>query len=579
MNNLDEKLQKKKAAGYIRVSTVYQVEKDSLPMQRDDLSNYIKYALGIDEYEIFEDAGYSAKNTDRPSFQRMMSRLRTGEFTHLVVWKIDRISRNLIDFTTMYNELRQLGITFVSKNEQFDTSSAMGEAMLKIILVFAELERKMTSERVCAVMASRANEGKYNGGRIPIGYNYNKDTKEISINEEEAKIVNLIYDKYEQMNSLLRVAQYLNSQGIKTKRGYNFSPTSVHKVLTNRFYVGDLIYNKHDERKDGNSSTKNVREPSEWITVENQHVALIDRWRQEKIIAALASRNYANVSFKTYQRKNIHIFAGLLQCGVCGRGMTATVDRERADGTRPSIYLCDSRRKSKTCTNKYISDIKLGPFVFNIISNIVKAYNNVGKSTSVDMLEKKLLRGDSFDDIYSIEREGVRQLLDSIKSDTDNQSKGIVLSTQKKTVTVYAEEKDILKKELKKHESALARLQQLFLYGDDAITQTEYLVQRTNIEKQIEGISKRLSEIDTSIANDYIMTDSDFFQKASMFIIQSNLANSRMVDFSKLLLTVDRQTLKMFINLVVKKIVILDGKIVEIDFKNGISLKFLYMQQ
>ena len=134
-----------KSALYIRVSTHWQIDKDSLPLQREELINYSKYALGIEAHEVFEDAGYSAKNTDRPAYQQMMSRLRTGEFSHLVVWKIDRISRNLIDFATMYQELKSLGVTFVSKNEQFDTSSAMGEAMLKIILVFAELERNMTS--------------------------------------------------------------------------------------------------------------------------------------------------------------------------------------------------------------------------------------------------------------------------------------------------------------------------------------------------------------------------------------------------------------------------------------------------
>lgn len=132
-----------------------QIDKDSLPLQKNDLINYAKYALNISEYEIFEDAGYSAKNTDRPRYQQMMARLRTGEFSHLIVWKIDRISRNLLDFAAMYDELKRLGVVFVSKNEQFDTSTAIGEAMLKIILIFAELERKMTSERVTAVMLSR----------------------------------------------------------------------------------------------------------------------------------------------------------------------------------------------------------------------------------------------------------------------------------------------------------------------------------------------------------------------------------------------------------------------------------------
>ena len=82
----------------------------------------------------------------------MMKMIRSGLFSHVLVWKLDRISRNLLDFAAMYEELKRLNVTFVSKNEQFDTSTAMGEAMLKIILVFAELERKMTSERVTATM-------------------------------------------------------------------------------------------------------------------------------------------------------------------------------------------------------------------------------------------------------------------------------------------------------------------------------------------------------------------------------------------------------------------------------------------
>lgn len=153
-----------RVAIYIRVSTNHQIDRDSLPMQRQDLISYAKLLLNTEQYVIFEDAGYSGKNTDRPKFQEMMKQLRNGLFTHLLVWKIDRISRNLLDFATMYQELKELGVTFISKNEQFDTSTAIGEAMLKIILIFAELERNMTSERVTATMISRASNGLWNGG-------------------------------------------------------------------------------------------------------------------------------------------------------------------------------------------------------------------------------------------------------------------------------------------------------------------------------------------------------------------------------------------------------------------------------
>ena len=91
----------RRVAIYIRVSTNHQVDKDSLPLQREELINYCKYVLGIEDFEIFEDAGLSAKNTDRPGYQKMMKLVRAGLFTHVLVWKLDRISRNLLDFAYM----------------------------------------------------------------------------------------------------------------------------------------------------------------------------------------------------------------------------------------------------------------------------------------------------------------------------------------------------------------------------------------------------------------------------------------------------------------------------------------------
>ena len=214
MGKITDKLDQVRVAIYVRVSTHYQVDKDSLPVQKEELVAYAKYVLNANSYEIFEDAGFSEKNTDRPDFQQMMSRVREGEFSHVLVWKLDRISRNLLDFAAMFDELKRLGVTFVSKNEQFDTSSAMGEAMLKIILVFAELERKMTADRVTAVMISRAGNGQWNGGRIPFGYSYDKSTETFSVNEQEASVVLRMYDLYEETHSLLQVAKSLNASGI-----------------------------------------------------------------------------------------------------------------------------------------------------------------------------------------------------------------------------------------------------------------------------------------------------------------------------------------------------------------------------
>ena len=108
---------------YVRVSTGYQIDKDSLPHQKKELKGYCEHVLHIDKssLEIFEDAGKSAKNTKRPAFERMMKKVRSGQISHVMVYKIDRISRNLVDFSLMYEDFKRERVTFISLNEQFDT--------------------------------------------------------------------------------------------------------------------------------------------------------------------------------------------------------------------------------------------------------------------------------------------------------------------------------------------------------------------------------------------------------------------------------------------------------------------------
>lgn len=575
---ISDKLSSQKAALYIRVSTQYQIDKDSLPVQREELINYAKYALGIDKYEVFEDAGYSAKNTDRPAFQQMMARLRTGEFTHLCVWKIDRISRNLLDFAEMYSEMKKLGITFVSKNEQFDTSNAMGEAMLKIILVFAELERNMTSERVTAVMLSRAANGQWNGGRVPYGYDYDKDTTTFTINESEAAVINLIYDTYEANQSLLFVARTLNEKGILPRSGSPWNPTTISTMLKNPFYTGVYRYNYHDETKsNGNTSNKHLKKKDDWVLVEEHHPAIISPERQQRVLDILENNRRRNrKSAKKYVRKNIHIFAGLLYCGYCGSQMQSTIDRERADGYRPSIYACSRKRRYDDCENKYISDVVVAPFVLNYIANILKAQNNFGKSTPLDTFERKLLRGTMFADVDHIEPVGLAEMYNMLRqgiSDAIYSSQRISsIEADKET----ADERDLLAAEKRKKERALSRLKSLYLYNDEAISERDYLLEKKSLEDAIKKIDKRLEEIERSSSKHFSLTDDEFMAKASIFIMTHQLQNKRFIEFDKLIKKIDPQVIKEFVNSVVQKIVIKNGRVTSIRFKNGLEHKFLY---
>ena len=566
-------IKQKRAAIYVRVSTQYQVDRASLPVQRSELVNYAKYALDIPDFVIFEDAGYSAKNTDRPDYQQMMARIRTGEFSHLLVWKIDRISRNLLDFAAMYSELKQLGVVFVSKNEQFYTSSAMGEAMLKIILVFAELERNMTAERVSAVFLSRANDGIWNGGKVPFGYAYDKQTKTFSILEDEAKTVRLIYALYESSKSLVTVSKALNERGIKTRSGSEWSPTTVHTMLSNPFYSGTYRYNYRNESDPHHHVPK---KKEDWILVKNHHPAIVSPEHQAAVELILASKSYGKN--QTYQRKNIHAFAGLLTCGYCGSTMAATIDRARADGWRPSVYICSRRRMSNDCQNKYVSDVTLGPFVLNFFANLIKASNSFGKSTSIETLEKKLLRGDTLSIVDHIERPGLEELYNHLRSGFDEKPFDS-LAVNAAEASSDVQERDLLLADKRRLERALKRLNAIYLYGDEEIPGKDFILDRKNITDSLQQIDDRLKELDAAAVFDVSLSDDEFMEKASQFILTQQLLDKRSVNYEKFIRKIDPRIVKDFLNETVSNFCIKDGLTTSILLKNGIELRFCYKAQ
>lgn len=562
-----------KVAIYIRVSTHWQIDKDSLPVQRKDLIAYCKLILNTENYVIFEDAGYSAKNTDRPDFQRMMSRIRTGEFTHILVWKIDRISRNILDFATMYQEFNELGVTFISKNEQFDTSTAIGEAMLKIILVFAELERKMTSERVTATMLSRATDGKWNGGKIPYGYSYIKDSSEFVINQDEARVVKLMYDLYDKHRSLLAVSKDLNAMGYRSRNGNEWSPVTVGNIMRNPFYIGIMRYNYRDESK----ATFTTKPEEDWIMFEEHHPQIVTHDQWNRVVSTMKSQRRGQPGHgRSYNRGNVHIFAGLLTCGYCGSLMRATQDRPRKDGFRPSIYNCAKKRTSNDCPNKYISDLTIGPFVLNYIANIIRARKSFGVSTSIETLQKKLLRGEVFKDVIGINRIGLEELYQHFRGVQDQEQN--FMGAPGASSASEEQERDILLSEKRRKERALNRLKTLYLYSEEenAMSESEYIVERKKLIDSLETIDARLAEIDESLSKQLKLSDEEFISKASYFIMANELTDKRYIDYERFMRKVDPKIVKNFIESVCSNFCIKSGRVVSIRFKNGIEHQFYY---
>lgn len=557
----------KKAALYVRVSTLHQIDKDSLPFQRQELINYAKYALNIENVEIFEDAGYSAKNTDRPKYQEMMKRIRNGEFTHLLVWKIDRISRNLKDFSEMYEELKKCKITFVSKNEQFDTSTAMGEAMLKIILVFAELERKITAERVFSIMLSRAEKGLWNGATVPLGYVWSDAFKFPIVDDDEADVVRYIYELYEDLASTSKVAFRLNNESVKTKRGGMWTAKTVRDILRNPFYIGTYQYNRRESE-----GSRRLKNKDEWIVIEDNHKGIVSK-KQFHHVNKMLDDNYKGIG--DAQRGNIHthIFSKMLYCGKCGMLLTSGLDTARKDGYRPSRYTCSTNKVTENThsCNNFVSDITLCPFVLNYISNLIRVQEKVTPRHALKDVERMLLRGSAFVDVLGLDRaalqetflmfiEGFSEQPYTLKSENESKESSFAL--------------DQLKKEKQKFERALSRLDDLFLFGEDGMSEKDYIFKKRELLSKVEEINGALNGIyqSTNISG----IDKSFLNDGKHFLISQELYHSRDIDYRGLLDIVGIELLTDFIQSVISKIIVTDKKITSITFKNGITHNFAY---
>ena len=197
-----------KIAIYSRKSK-YTGKGDSIVNQIQMCKDYIEthYIDNDLEYIIYEDEGFSGVNINRPRFQKLLSDIKKEKFDILICYRLDRISRNVSDFSTTLEELQSYGVDFISIKEQFDTTTPMGRAMIYIASVFAQLERETIAERVKDNMVELAKSGKWSGGRTPLGFNSESSSyideegnerKLVKLvkNDEELQLVNLIYDTY-----------------------------------------------------------------------------------------------------------------------------------------------------------------------------------------------------------------------------------------------------------------------------------------------------------------------------------------------------------------------------------------------
>ena len=252
--------------------------------------------------------------------------------------------------------------------------------------------------------------------------------------------------------------------------------------------------------------------------------------------------------------------------------MTATPGKQRADGWAPSNYACSMRRKKNSeCDSRFITDLSIAPFILGLISNILRARNTVDQQTAPAVLEQKLLTGPVFDDVKHIDKEGLNNMLALMKSGRT----GIEYTPNFETSSADSGEAGIeaLRSQRKKKANALKRLNSIFLYGEEDIPNEDFVTERKKLIYELDAIDDKLEALEDSASSDY---DDSFAEKASYFVMVEQLLRGDINDPASFIRSIDPSVVKSFLQTVIERIIIYNGKVSEIRFRNGVPLKFTY---
>mgnify|MGYP000165704635 FL=1 len=234
-----------KCAIYTRKSSEEGLEQDfnSLDAQREACEAYIK-SQKHEGWELikkqYNDGGFSGGTMNRPAFQELLKDVETGEVDIVVVYKVDRLTRSLMDFAKIVDVFDKHETSFVSITQQFNTTTSMGRLTLNILLSFAQFEREVTGERIRDKFAASKKKGMWINGMPPMGY-VKKDGK-LEIELKEAKVVKLIFEKYLEIGTVPELVTYLKENNIHTRSGKNFYKGHLYKILQNKTYIGKIVH-------------------------------------------------------------------------------------------------------------------------------------------------------------------------------------------------------------------------------------------------------------------------------------------------------------------------------------------------
>jgi DNA invertase Pin-like site-specific DNA recombinase len=331
-----------RCAIYTRKSTEEGLEQEfnSLDAQRESAEAYIAsqrhegWLLLPDRYD---DGGFSGGTLERPALERLMKEVEAGKVDVVVVYKVDRLSRSLMDFAKLVQKFEERGVSFISVTQQFNTTTSMGRLTLNILLSFAQFEREIAAERIRDKVAAAKKKGKYTGGMPVLGYDVDRGTKRLVVNAEEAKTVRWVFARFLEIGSATRIMEELNERGVTTKRwiskrgepygGLPWNKTHLYRLLNNRVYVGDVHH-------------KGTHYPGE-------HEAIIDGPMYDKVQMILAENHRARGNRTRCDTPAM--LRGVIRCASCDSAMGPTYTRKNGRMYRYYHCLKATKRGRGTC--------------------------------------------------------------------------------------------------------------------------------------------------------------------------------------------------------------------------------------
>ena len=469
---------------------------------------------------IYEDEGYSGKNTKRPAFQRMLNDVKNKKIKQIYFYRLDRISRSVIDLHTLLGDLEKYKVTFTSATEVFDTNSITGRLNLDILTVFAEFERRVIAERIRDNMYELAKTGRWLGGKTPTGYKSEKIVERINIDgkemtahklvgiPDELELVKLVYSKFIEFNSLTKTETYFLQNRIKTKNGKDFTRFTIKTMLHNPVYMiadedawnyfqelgvevfadksafdgkhGLIAYNK-TEQQDGKANV--TRDISEWIIAVGKHYGVISGadW--------IKAQRYLELNKdKSYRKPRSHtaLLSGVLVCR-CGAFMRPKqYSREYAEGERRFGYLCERKEKSQ----RKLCDMK-NPYGNVLDRAICEEIKKLGENSSefIKKLEdvKRKIKTNNTD--YETEYERLQKQIKDKKKEIENLIDSIAKGTSNISSEYINKHIEELDNEIRSYQDSLDKISELM--NESSMSDSEFAV----LKQMLQSFTKSFDEM------------------------------------------------------------------------------------